>query len=74
MADSVDEEVTEANDLVKKKNAKSIVWNYFGLKADGNGIVLKEQENRPVCHSCNKSVLCKGGNTLPLTRSSPDTV
>ena len=66
MADSVDEEVTEATDLVKKKNAKSIVWNYFGLKADGNGIVLKEHENRPVCRMCNKSVLCKGGNTSNL--------
>ena len=65
MADSIDEEVTEATDLVK--NAKSIVWNYFGLKVDGNGIILKEHENRPVCRTCNKSVLCKGGNTSNLS-------
>ena len=67
MADSIDEEVTEATDLVKKKNAKSIVWNYFGLKADGNGIALKEHKNRPVCRTYNKSVLCKGGNTSNLS-------
>lgn len=31
---SVDEEIIEATNLVKKKNAKSIVWNYFGLRGD----------------------------------------
>ena len=66
MADSVDEEIVEATNLVKKKNAKSIVWNYFGLQGDKNGIALKEYDNRPVCRTCNKSVLCKGGNTSNL--------
>ena len=68
MPDSVDEEITdlEAANLVKKKNVKSIVWNYFGLKADGNGTVLKEYDNRPACHTCNKSVLCKNVNTSNL--------
>ena len=65
MAES-SEATVEATDLVKKKNAKSIVWNYFGLKADKNGIALKEHDDHPICRTCNKSVLCKGGNTSNL--------
>ena len=60
------QETVEATNLVKKKNAKSIVWNYFGLKGDRNGNALKEHDDRPVCRICNKSVLCKGGNTSNL--------
>ena len=68
MAENSEEsqETVEATNLVKKKNAKSIVWNYFGLKGDKNGNALKEHDNRPVCRTCNKSVLCKGGNTSNL--------
>ena len=69
MADSSEarsEETAEAITLVKKKNAKSIVWNYFGLKGDKNGIALKEHDDRPICRTCNKSILCKGGNTSNL--------
>ena len=47
------EETAEAITLVKEKNAKSIVWNYFGLKGDKNGIVLKEHDDRPICRTCN---------------------
>ena len=68
MAENSEEsqETVEATNLVKKKNAKSIVWNYFGLKGDKNGNALKEHDDRPVCRTCNKSVLCKGGNTSNL--------
>ena len=45
--------------LVKKKNSKSIVWDYFGLKAD-DGSVLKDNEARPVCRTCYKQIMCKG--------------
>jgi len=35
--------------LVKKKNAKSILWDYFGLKAEEDGKVQKENKSHPVC-------------------------
>ena len=62
----VDGEVTSATNLVNKKNAKNIMWNYFGLKADRNVIVLKKYANCPACCTCNKSALCKGFNTNNL--------
>ena len=52
--------------LVKKKNAKSIVWDYFGLEAEEDGTVSKQNESRPVCRKCYKRILCKGGNTSNL--------
>ena len=52
--------------LVKKKNSKSIVWDYFGLKAEDDGSVLKDNEARPVCRTCYKQIMCKGGNTSNL--------
>lgn len=52
--------------LVKKPNSKSIVWNYFGLKADEHDIPLREEEDRPVCRTCKKAVPAKGGNTSNL--------
>jgi len=51
---------------VKKKNAKSIVWDYFGLRAEEDGTVKKTNELRPVCRKCYKHILCKGGNTSNL--------
>ena len=52
--------------LVKKKNTKSIVWNYFGIKADENGVQIPGEESRPICRTCHKTVLSKGGNTSNL--------
>lgn len=52
--------------LVKKPNTKSIVWNYFGLKANENNIPLPEEEEKPVCRTCKKGVPAKGGNTSNL--------
>ena len=52
--------------LVKKANSKSIVWNYFGLKANEHGIALPEEEERPICRTCKKAVPAKGGNTSNL--------
>ena len=48
--------------LVKKKDTKSVVWNYFGIKADENGVQIPGEESR----TCHKTVLCKGGNTTNL--------
>ena len=52
--------------LVKKPSTKSIVWNYFGLQADGDGKIILEKEDRPVCRACKKAVQAKGGNTTNL--------
>ena len=52
--------------LVKKPNCRSVVWNYFGLKANEYGIPLSEEEERPICRTCQKVVPAKGGNTSNL--------
>jgi len=52
--------------LVKKKNSKSIIWDYFGLKAEDDGSVLKDNEACPVCRMCYKKIMCKGCNTSNL--------
>ena len=49
--------------LVKKPNASSVVWNYFGLEAKESGI---PKEHKPVCCTCKRSVPTKGGNTSNL--------
>ena len=53
-------------ELVKKPRATSVVWNYFGLKTDSRGVPIAEEEHRPVCRTCGKSVPAKGGNTSNL--------
>ena len=52
--------------LVKKKNAKSVVWVYFGLTADEKGVLVPGEEHRLVCRTCKKAVICKGVNTTNL--------
>jgi hypothetical protein len=52
--------------LVKKKNTKSPVWNFFGLRADDNDRIIEEELDRPVCRECCKVVPAKGGNTSNL--------
>ena len=52
-----------------KKNAKSVVWVYFGLTADEKGVPVPSEEHRPVCRTCKKAVMCKGGTpptSLPI--------
>ncbi|XP_034044019.1 uncharacterized protein LOC117526108 [Thalassophryne amazonica] len=51
-------------DLISKPRGKSIVWLYFGLKADENGRPLNSGE--AICRLCRKIVLAKGGNTTNL--------
>ncbi|XP_056265738.1 uncharacterized protein LOC130190376 isoform X5 [Pseudoliparis swirei] len=50
--------------LISKPRSKSIVWLYFGLKADDKGQALNSGE--AVCRLCRKIVLAKGGNTTNL--------
>lgn len=51
-------------DLISKPRSKSIVWMYFGLKADEKGQPLNSGE--AICRLCRKIVLAKGGNTTNL--------
>ena len=57
---------TEEVVLVKKPNAMSIVWNYFGLEANEQGTPKRDKDQTPVCRSCKKSIPAKGGNTSNL--------
>ena len=52
--------------LVKKKNAKSVVWVYFNLTADEKGVRVPSEKHRPVCRMCKKAMMCKGGITTNL--------
>ncbi|KAM8880290.1 uncharacterized protein AB9W97_015176 isoform 3-T6 [Spinachia spinachia] len=51
-------------DLVSKPRSKSVVWLYFGFKADEKGQPLNSGE--VICRLCRKKVLAKGGNTTNL--------
>ena len=52
--------------VVKKRNTTSVVWDYFGLRANPDGSVVRGEANYPVCRSCGKSIPAKGGNTTNL--------
>jgi len=52
-----------AVNLVKKPNSKSVVWKYFGIRANESGIPIPRNEKKPLCRTCNKEVPCKDGNT-----------
>nr|XP_040042446.1 uncharacterized protein LOC120825111 isoform X2 [Gasterosteus aculeatus aculeatus] len=51
-------------DLVSKPRSKSVVWLYFGFKADDKGQPVNSGE--VICRLCRKKVLAKGGNTTNL--------
>lgn len=59
-----EEDLHSNMDLICKPRSKSIVWLYFGLKADEKGQPLNSGE--AVCRLCRKIVLAKGGNTTNL--------
>ena len=52
--------------VVKKQNTASVVWDYFGLRANPDGSVVRGEANYPACRPCGKSVPAKGGNTTNL--------
>ena len=52
--------------VVQKKGTKSVVLNYFGLRADENGMVLQTMEDNPVCRKCNKRIRAKSRNMSNL--------
>ena len=56
----------EGANLARKKHAKSVVWDYFGIRVGEDGLPVPGEEQKPVCRSCGKVVLAKGGNTTNL--------
>ena len=60
MADTeLSEELSQS--LARKPRAVSVVWDYFGLKANENGTGIVTEEQKPVCRTCHRSVPAKGG-------------
>ena len=51
---------SETEELVKKKGATSIIWNWFGLKRSD------EQQQAILCRMCGATMLAKSGNTTNL--------
>ena len=45
--------------LVRKRNAKSSVWQNFGLMATENGKVIDKEQENPICRTCGKGILTK---------------
>ena len=58
--------IAETLQLVRKKNTRSPVWDYFGLKADENGEPIPDLMHSPVCKQCGKNVAASRGNTTNL--------
>ena len=52
--------------LVQKKNTKSEIWRYFGIKANNENIAIAGAESKPTRKTCYKDVPSKGGNTTHL--------
>lgn len=52
------------NQLLPKKDARSPVWQFFGLPADENGTVITSDFS--ICKLCKHGVLAKAGTTSNL--------
>ena len=53
--------------ILVKKNTKSLVWLHFGLKANEEGVVVVDEQEKPIFRACGRGVLAKGGNTTNLS-------
>jgi len=54
----------EESQIVPKKKVVSPVWDYFGLRVNGEGKIV--DEGVAVCRQCNNNVRASGGNTSNL--------
>ena len=54
--------VLASTNLVKKKNAKSVIWNYFGAHRTNEGLPVEGDHDKLICCFCRKVVLAKQGN------------
>ena len=59
-------EVVFGTYVVKKRNTKSKVWQYFGLGFSEEGVVVDKEQDKPVCQMCSRSVQAKTSNTTNL--------
>jgi hypothetical protein len=48
-------------ELVRKKNATAVIWQFFGFEVDEDQLV-----NGPTCKRCRRKVKANGGNTSSL--------
>ena len=58
--------------IVRKKNTKSNVWLYFGLRATDDGDVIEEEQYQPICRKCGTPVRAKDSNTSNLKQHLHD--
>ena len=66
-ADNLDSSVNLSDvRIVQKPNTTSSIWNYFGVKADGNDVPIPDELEKPVCKLCNKPISAKRSNTTNL--------
>ena len=56
--------------LIDKKNARSVVWQYFGFEPNEHG--QPKDTSKPRCKRCNRIVPSKGANTSNLTSHLQD--
>ena len=59
-------ELVDGTFVAKKKNTKSVVWQYFGLRSTKEGDIVEKEQDKPVCRICGRSVHAKGSNTTNL--------
>lgn len=50
--------------LLSKRDARSPIWQFYGLPADENGTVIRCDFS--ICKLCKKGVKAKGGSTSNL--------
>jgi hypothetical protein len=67
MAAASEAETPERVKLVRKKNTKSIIWNYFGIPEQNTESSETNAKDPPTfCLTCKTQVANKGGNTSNL--------
>ena len=62
----------DEENLIKKPHTTSVVWNYFGVKANEHGIPIEDEIEEPICRVCKKVVPAKQSNTSNLFRHLQD--
>ena len=45
--------------LAQKSNTSSIIWNYFGVKANDSDVLIPDELEKPVCKLYNKFIAAK---------------
>ncbi len=56
----------DRDNLLKKSNSRSEIWNYFGFLPDETGKPI--DDGKPICRECLQRIQAKGGNTSNLIK------